>query len=163
MTAVDVSVDGGRNWKQARLRQDQRSRFGWRQWEFDWTPYPEAYYTVLARARDAAGNTQPLDQEWNPSGYLWNVVPRVRVAVGGELSAARDQAEAGRSDIAPPDAFKNACLACHDEDLIGQQRLTRTQWDREIQKMINWGARVSDGDRARLVDYLINQYSARPR
>ena len=88
VTAVDVSVDGGRTWKPAALRAEQRTSFGWRQWELKWTPPQEAYYTILARARDAAGNTQPLDQEWNPSGYEWNVVPRVGVDVVKELSAA---------------------------------------------------------------------------
>ena len=86
LTAVDVSVDGGRSWKPATLRRDQRTEFGWRQWEYGWTPSREAYYTILARARDAAGNTQPFDQEWNPSGYAWNVVPRVGVNVVTELS-----------------------------------------------------------------------------
>src|SRR5579884_1533778 len=79
VTAVDVSVDGGRSWKAADLRSDQKTQFGWRQWEFRWMPPQEAYYTILSRARDAAGNTQPFDQEWNPSGYGWNVVPRVGV------------------------------------------------------------------------------------
>jgi DMSO/TMAO reductase YedYZ molybdopterin-dependent catalytic subunit len=160
VTAVDVSVDGGRRWKPAKLRPDQRSRFGWRQWEFDWTPPEPAFYTILVRARDAAGNTQPLDQEWNPSGYSWNVVPRVRVDVGGEVAAARGLTEPRGSDITQPDTFRNACLACHDEDIIGQQRLGRTQWDREIQKMVNWGARVTDDERARFLEYLANRYNA---
>src|ERR1700681_1796768 len=69
VTAVDVSVDGGRSWKPATLRQNQRTQFGWGLAGFDWTPARESYYTILARARDAIGNTQPLDQEWNPSGY----------------------------------------------------------------------------------------------
>ena len=47
---------------------------------------------VLARARDAAGNTQPFDQEWNPSGYAWNVVPRVGVNV---VSTALGRGTAG--------------------------------------------------------------------
>jgi sulfite oxidase len=163
VTRVDVSVDGGRSWKAATLRPDQRSRFGWRQWEITWTPREPAYYTILARAKDAAGHTQPLDQEWNPSGYLWNVVPRVAVEVGGERSPGRELAESARSDITPPDAFKNACLVCHDEDIIGQQRLTRAQWDREIQKMVGWGARVTGDDRTRFIEYLTNKYSARLR
>ena len=91
-----MSVDGGRTWKPAALHPDQRTQFGWRQWEFNWTPTREAYYTILARARDAAGNTQPLDQEWNPSGYAWNVVPRVGVDVVKELSGASADHAAGR-------------------------------------------------------------------
>ena len=34
LAAVDVSVDGGRSWKPATLRRDQRTQFGWRQWEY---------------------------------------------------------------------------------------------------------------------------------
>ena len=70
----------------------------------------EAYYTILARARDAAGNTQPLDQEWNPSGYGWNVVPRVGVDVVKELSGASQTAQPSGSEPAQPTAFKGACV-----------------------------------------------------
>jgi hypothetical protein len=56
-----------------------------------------------------------------------------------------------------------ACLACHDDDIIGQQRLGRAEWDREIQKMVNWGARVTDDERARFLEYLTNRYNARLR
>ena len=41
--ALEVSVDGGRNWKAASLHADQRTPFGWRQWEFQWTPHPCCY------------------------------------------------------------------------------------------------------------------------
>jgi hypothetical protein len=111
VTAVDVSVDGGRRWQAATLHQGQRSQFGWRQREFDWTPPEPAYYTILAMQPV----TQPLDQEWNPSGYSWNVVPRVRVDIGADVPAARDLTESRGSDITQPETFKNNCLACHDE------------------------------------------------
>ena len=45
VTAVDISVDGGRSWRSASLKRDQRTQFGWRQWEYSWTPTREAYYT----------------------------------------------------------------------------------------------------------------------
>ena len=163
VTAVDVSVDGGRSWKPATLPQNQRTQFGWRQWQFNWTPPREGYYTILARARDAAGNTQPLDQEWNPSGYAWNVVPRVGVDVVRELSGTRSQTPPSGSDMPQPATFKNTCLACHDDDVIRQQRLTRGQWEREIQKMIDWGARMRDEDREGFVDYLFGNFGPRPR
>ena len=162
--AVDVSVDGGRRWSPATLRRDQRTQFGWRQWEFTWTPSQDAYYTLLARARDAAGNIQPLDQEWNPSGYGWNVVPRVRVNVVRELPGDRAPAEVlpatSVTTVAPPASFKS-CGACHEDDLIRQQRLTRTGWDREIDKMIGWGARLNNDDRAGLLDYLSANFGPR--
>jgi len=150
VTSVDVSVDGGRSWKPAALNSSQKTRYGWRQWEFAWTPPQAAYYTILARARDASGNTQPLDQEWNPSGYLWNVVPRVRVSVGDAAPAPSPISQA--TPPPPPDVFRN-CLACHNDDVIRQQRLTRAQWTAEINKMGGWGARVDDAGRNALLDY----------
>jgi DMSO/TMAO reductase YedYZ molybdopterin-dependent catalytic subunit len=163
VTAVDVSVDGGRTWKPAALLQNQRTEFGWRQWEFNWTPQQEAYFTILARARDAAGNTQPMDQEWNPSGYLWNVVPRVGVDVVKEPSSLSQTTSPSLSNPTPPNGFKGSCGACHEDDVIRQQRLTRAQWDREIGKMTGWGAKVKDEDRTGLLDYLFTNYGPRPR
>jgi DMSO/TMAO reductase YedYZ molybdopterin-dependent catalytic subunit len=163
VTRVDVSVDGGRRWEPATLRRDQRTDFGWRQWEYRWTPTQEAYYTILARARDAAGNTQPFDQEWNPSGYGWNVVPRVGVNVVPAFSDTRRQTQPSAVDVTQPAAFKNACLACHDADVIQQQRLTRGQWDLEVNKMIGWGARVNDEDRRALLDFLFSNFGPRRR
>jgi DMSO/TMAO reductase YedYZ molybdopterin-dependent catalytic subunit len=163
VTAVDVSVDGGRSWRPARLRPDQRTAFGWRQWDFNWTPSREAYHTILARARDTAGNTQPFDQEWNPSGYSWNVVPRVGVDVVKQPSEISPPPQPSGSSLAPPSAYKNACLVCHDEDVIRQQRLTRAQWDREINKMTGWGAKVGDENRTGFLDDLSGSYGPRPR
>jgi len=151
VTSVEVSVDGGRSWKPASLNSSQRTRFGWRQWEFAWTPPRAAYYSILARARDASGNTQPLDQEWNQSGYLWNVVPRVHVSVGD--SAPAPSVTSQNTPLPPPAAFGN-CLVCHNDDVIRQQRLTRAQWTAEINKMTGWGARLDDAGRNALLDYL---------
>jgi DMSO/TMAO reductase YedYZ molybdopterin-dependent catalytic subunit len=78
---VDVSTDGGRTWGEARLGRD-RARHAWRQFEFRW-PAPEAgSYVVLSRATDDRGEVQPIVPEWNPAGYVWNAVDRVRVNVG---------------------------------------------------------------------------------
>ena len=160
VTAVDVSVDAGRTWTPASMRRDQRTDFGWRLWEYQWTPRREAYYTIFARARDAAANTQPLEQEWNPSGYAWNVVPRIGVTVGKTVVVSGGGSGADRSAI-PPQSFKSSCLACHDEDVILQQRLSRPQWDAEINKMVGWGAKVPDQDRSALLDYLAARYGPR--
>jgi sulfite oxidase len=151
VTAVDVSVDHGRTWRSAILT-GKRSEFGWRLWEFPWTPAGEGHHAVFARARDASGDIQPLAQEWNPSGYLWNVVARVEVNAG---SSPNTPSSVDRpSPVAPPSNFRATCLACHDDDVILQQRLTRAQWDRELNKMMQWGARIAPEDRGALLDYL---------
>ena len=111
ITSVDVSVDGGRIWKAAALRADQKTRFGWRQWEFPWTPTENAYYTILSRARDAAGSTQPIDQEWNPAGYGWNVIPRVQVDVVSQLTSAAPPAPTPAALNSPPLSVSHAAIA----------------------------------------------------
>jgi cytochrome c553 len=57
--------------------------------------------------------------------------------------------------------YKRACLTCHDEDLISGQRLARAGWTREVDKMIRWGAAVSDADKGALVDYLSTRFPVR--
>jgi DMSO/TMAO reductase YedYZ molybdopterin-dependent catalytic subunit len=145
VTAVDVSVDRGRTWRSARLA-GNATPFGWRLWEYSWTPADDAHHTLLARARDAVGDVQPLVPEWNPSGYLWNAVARVDL----NTPASSPPSTAPTS---PPAFFRETCLVCHEEDVIRQQRLTRTQWDRELNKMIGWGARLRPEDRETLLDY----------
>ncbi len=77
---VDVSVDGGDSWAPAELGPPTLGRHAWRGWRFTWdaTPGP---YELCCRARDAAGNEQPLAPEWNLGGYVNNAVQRVAVTV----------------------------------------------------------------------------------
>jgi hypothetical protein len=109
-----------------------------------------------------SGDVQPLAQEWNPAGNLWNVVPHVHVNVGPPISGASSGAGGFTMTITlnPPPSFKAACLACHEEDMIRQQRLTPAQWDRELNKMTGWGAKVNPGDRDAILQYL-SQYGPR--
>lgn len=161
VTRVDVSVDGGRSWSAARLGGEQ-SRFGWRLWDFAWTPSAERYHTVLARARDASGDVQPLTQEWNPGGYLWNAVARAGVDVVKDPRPAASAALPSTANVAQPGRFRAACTVCHDEDVIRQQRLTRGQWDREINKMTGWGASVAPDERESFLAYLAGNFGPRP-
>jgi DMSO/TMAO reductase YedYZ molybdopterin-dependent catalytic subunit len=163
VTRIDVSVDRGRTWGAARVPRSPRTAFGWRQWEYRWITTRVGYHTIMSRARDSAGNIQPLDQEWNPSGYGWNVVPRLGVDVVTRLSDTPPPTPPPALASAPPAAYTNACTVCHDEDIVRQQRLTRAQWDAEVNKMIGWGARVSADDRAALLDYLSSNYGPRTR
>ena len=121
----------------------------------------------MTRAFDTAGKTQPMTQEWNPSGYLFNAVQQVAVEVTNDpVQQPKPAASAGTLDTAgfnAPDAFQGACLPCHNEDIIMQQRLTRVQWEREVDKMTRWGAKVDAADRTPIVDYLLKLYGPRPR
>lgn len=77
---VEVSVDGGAHWRQARLR--DRPRAGdWVRWTTDWRPDRPGAATLLARATDEAGNTQPARAVHNDHGYLFDAVVRHPVEV----------------------------------------------------------------------------------
>jgi sulfite dehydrogenase len=163
VTSVEVSTDGGRTWKPADLG-SEKSQFGWRQWSFSFRPDRESYYNLMARATDASGSSQPFAQEWNPSGYGWNVVQRVGVNVVEDLPATmQGSMVALPQQSTPTDSFKDTCMTCHGDDVIRQQRLTRAQWDREITKMTNWGAPVKPENRDSILNYLAQQYGPRPR
>lgn len=81
IVSVEVSLDEGRSWEQARLIGEDQP-YGWRQWQYIWqaTSGPR---TILCRATDDRGVTQPETSPWNPSGFLWNGWDRVGVTVGG--------------------------------------------------------------------------------
>ena len=57
--------------------------------------------------------------------------------------------------------FKRACLVCHDADIIEQQKLSKTGWTRSVEKMMRWGASVTDADKEPLVDYLFSRFPPR--
>ncbi|MBA3915045.1 MAG: sulfite oxidase [Acidobacteriales bacterium] len=77
---VEVSVDGGANWQPATLGKDQ-AKYAWRLWSYHWTPRSAGQHTLLSRATDSQGRTQPEMAEWNPSGYLYNAADQVDVHV----------------------------------------------------------------------------------
>jgi len=54
------------------------------------------------------------------------------------------------------------CLNCHGPEPIMQQRLSRTQWTAEVDKMIRWGAEVPADSKDKLVDYLAKNFTWHP-
>jgi sulfane dehydrogenase subunit SoxC len=77
--AVDVSVDGGETWAPAELG-EQPDPAAWRGWTFAWDAAP-GEHVLCSRARDAAGNAQPVAADWNVGGYANTSVHRVPVTV----------------------------------------------------------------------------------
>jgi sulfane dehydrogenase subunit SoxC len=77
---VEVSTDGGSTWAGAELGPDTLGRWAWRSWSFEWDAKP-GEHELCCRARDAAGNEQPLEPPWNLGGYVNNAVQRVSVTV----------------------------------------------------------------------------------
>jgi cytochrome c2 len=74
----------------------------------------------------------------------------------------RSAASAPAGDGRGKQIFEEKCLLCHEADLTEQQRLSRQGWTREVEKMIRWGAAVSDAEKEPLVDYLFGNFGPRP-
>lgn len=77
---VEVSVDEGQIWQPARLIGENQP-YGWRQWQYIWQATGSGPQTILCRATDDHGQTQPKTSPWNPSGFLWNGWDRITVTV----------------------------------------------------------------------------------
>jgi sulfite oxidase len=78
ITRVQLSLDGGASWHDARL-DAPASAYAAVTWSHE---MPAVNYDVdiIVRATDASGETQPLEPRWNELGYGNNVAQRVRVA-----------------------------------------------------------------------------------
>jgi DMSO/TMAO reductase YedYZ molybdopterin-dependent catalytic subunit len=79
VTGVDVSTDGGVTWEPATV-EPAPGRWAWSRWAYRWSATPGPH-ELLARARDAAGHTQPVEQPWNVQGMGNNMSQRVTVVV----------------------------------------------------------------------------------
>jgi DMSO/TMAO reductase YedYZ molybdopterin-dependent catalytic subunit len=77
---VEISTDGGTTWTSATLGHDQ-AHYAWRLWSFDWKAGKAGDYTIMSRATDTEGRTQPANAVWNPSGYLYNAIDQVKIRV----------------------------------------------------------------------------------
>jgi mono/diheme cytochrome c family protein len=89
------------------------------------------------------------------------VAPSERDAVIAYLAAHFSPARTTAPESATSEGdgtYRRACLVCHDADLVEAQRLGRPAWTREVDKMIRWGAVVSDSEKTPLVDYLAGRF-----
>ena len=77
---VEVSIDGGASWDDATLG-PPGDRYEWRGWTWTWRAGAPGRFELCARATDAAGNTQPLEQRWNRQAMANTHVQRVPVVV----------------------------------------------------------------------------------
>lgn len=69
---VEWSADGGSTWRAARIL-DPVLPYAWQRFQFEWDA-PAGNHTLLTRATDAAGQSQPDQLAYNASGYLLNIV-----------------------------------------------------------------------------------------
>lgn len=81
ITKVELSADGGATWANANLL-GEPNRNAWRLWEFNWqTPAAPRTRTLIARATDSLGRTQPLLHDPDRETYMINHLLPVTVEV----------------------------------------------------------------------------------
>ncbi len=67
---VELSTDAGRTWFPANFT-SKPTKYGFRKFAYAWK-VAEGQYTLMSRATNESGQSQPLEPEWNPNGYLYN-------------------------------------------------------------------------------------------
>lgn len=75
---VEISADGGRSWRDARLGPDQ-GKHGFRRFEAVLPAPAPGALMLVTRATNSAGATQKLTPSWNHSGYQRGVAERLGV------------------------------------------------------------------------------------
>jgi sulfite dehydrogenase len=77
---VEVSLDGGKSWKQATLGKDL-GRFSFRAFTYNTGKIAAGNYVISSRATNNAGETQVDKLKFNPAGYHNNVPQQITVTV----------------------------------------------------------------------------------
>ena len=78
LAKVLFSADAGSHWQEARLGPDH-GKYSFRRWSVDLRPSSIGPQTLMVKAFNAAGASQPERANWNGSGFMRNVVETVSV------------------------------------------------------------------------------------
>lgn len=82
ISRVDVSIDFGATWTQAKAA-PPKNRYDWVRWTAAVNLPVDGYYEIWVRATDNEGRAQPhIAGNWNPQGYGANPMHRIAVLVG---------------------------------------------------------------------------------
>ena len=81
ITKVELSIDGGATWNEGTLLGESTPN-AWRLWQFDWqTPSQAGKQTLIARATDSLGRTQPVHRDPDRGTYMINHLLPIEVEV----------------------------------------------------------------------------------
>ncbi|HYR88254.1 MAG TPA: oxidase, partial [Terriglobia bacterium] len=78
VASVYYSVDRGQSWREAQLGKDE-GKYGFRQWQTQLVLPSPGKYSLLTRCTNSNGAAQPDTPNWNPAGFMRNVMESVDV------------------------------------------------------------------------------------
>ena len=77
---VDLSVDGGQTWQPTTLGNDE-GKYSFRQWQSTVKLAQKGAATLMVRCTNSDGDVQPATPNWNPAGFMRNVIETTPVNV----------------------------------------------------------------------------------
>jgi DMSO/TMAO reductase YedYZ molybdopterin-dependent catalytic subunit len=77
---VDLSIDGGKTWQATKLGPDA-GKYSFRQWETNIALPGRGSHTLMVRCTNSAGVAQPATPNWNPAGFMRNVIETTPITV----------------------------------------------------------------------------------
>jgi cytochrome c5 len=123
--------------------------------------------TLRARCTTCHGTELIVQQRLTREGWLrevekmtaWGalIAPGEQEALLDYLAAsfgAQSDRAAGEATTEGVALLQARCQTCHDLRLVEQQRLNTAGWARELDKMIGWGAALTDSEREKLIEHL---------
>ena len=76
---VDLSSDGGKSWQAAKLGADE-GKYSFRRWELPLT-LDKGEAALMVRCTNSDSVVQPATPNWNPSGFMRNVIETTAIVV----------------------------------------------------------------------------------
>jgi DMSO/TMAO reductase YedYZ molybdopterin-dependent catalytic subunit/mono/diheme cytochrome c family protein len=143
---VEISMDGGKVWRLAKLTPIKDR--AWQEFSFETTVEEGKSYEALARATDSEGEIQPMEQEWNPKGYLYNAVERLSFFGDSEGALLGDGEDLANMN----------CQTCHSIGMAEGQRLTKPEWIKTIKKMSDYGLVLSESDVDKIAGFFASKF-----
>jgi hypothetical protein len=77
---VDFSSDGGKTWRSAELGKDE-GKYSFRQWQIPLSLADKGDHVLAVRCTDTTGEMQTDVPNWNPAGFMRNVIEQTNVVV----------------------------------------------------------------------------------
>jgi len=75
---VELSIDGGKTWQPTALGKDH-GKYSFRQWQASVLLADKGGHSFMVRCTNEVGDIQPDTPNWNPGGFMRNVIETVQV------------------------------------------------------------------------------------